>query len=124
MNLRVRRVTGVSAILVVSGDAGSRMSVNGLSIFVCVSRLRTRLVCFGKCLGQVDHGAADLSVDKCLSTPIAAYRYPLINIYNFIASMSSVCLFSSQKTRFKIETGNGTAKTDLWRNYCLFYWMS
>lgn len=64
MNLRVRRVTGVSAILVVGGDAGSRMSVNALSIFVCVSRLRTRLVCFRKRLGQVDHGAADLSADK------------------------------------------------------------
>jgi len=34
MNLRVRRVTGVSAILVVSGDAGMGMSGCRLSIFV------------------------------------------------------------------------------------------
>ena len=40
MNLRVRRVTGVSAILVVSGDAGSQMSVDVDFQFSCASRLR------------------------------------------------------------------------------------
>lgn len=40
MNLRVRRVTGVSAIVVVSGDAGMGRSGCRLSIFVRCARLR------------------------------------------------------------------------------------
>jgi hypothetical protein len=45
----------------------------------------------------VDHGVADLSVDKRLSILIADYQNPLINIYDFIASMASAWLLSKRK---------------------------